>query len=102
MISYDAPRRAAIGENAASLPPDSRVEIQGRMDGDPFQVIIESNRYARKTARLEGLVFRDRHEAMNLIGALQRRGVQHARTDGRVGYQPIVGRIDQGMTRFEG
>lgn len=99
---YDEPRLTAIVGDAASLPPDSLVEIQGRMDGEPFQVTIRSDRDGRKAARLEGLVFRDRYEALDLMDGLVHRGVQHARLDGRIGDQHVVGRIENGMTRFEG
>lgn len=102
LSSFDAPRLAAILEDAANMPPDSRFEIRGRIDGDPFLVIIRSERDGRKEARLEGLVFRDRFEAMNLLESLTRHGVQYGRLDGRVGYQHVVGRIDNGVTRFEG
>lgn len=99
---YDAPRLAAIVEEVATLPPDSRIEIQGRLDWEPFRVTIHSDRDGRKEARLEGLVLRDRYEAMNMLDGLMRRGVEHARLDGRIGYQHIVGRLDNGYTRIEG
>ena len=102
LTSFDMPRLLSIVEDSAQLPPDSRIEIEGRMDREPFHVLIERSPAGRTTANLDGLVFRDRFEAMDLLDGLTHRGVAHARLEGRIGDRRIVARVDNGMRRFEG
>ena len=102
LTGRDASLLRQIVQDAASLPSDSELTIQGAIDGKPFEVRMRSNERGRKEAKLEGLVFADRHEALSFLDALRDRGMREAKLRGSVDGQRIEGRIEDGKPRFEG
>ncbi len=90
-----------ITRDAANLPPDSVLEIQGHIDGRAFEVKMESNE-GREMARLDALPFPDRMEVARFLDDLKGRGMRDVKLDAPVGFQHVVGRIDNGQTRIEG
>ncbi len=102
LTNQDAPHLRQIVEDAANLPPDSDVMIRGSIDGKPFVVQMESNEKGLKEAKIDGLVFTNRHEALSFLEILKDRGMREAKLRGSVEGQLVRGRIDDGKPRFEG
>jgi hypothetical protein len=102
LTGRDASMLRQIVQDAASLPPDSRLTIQGAIDGKPFEVHMRSDEKGHKEAKLEGMMFADRHEALSFLESLRDRGMREAKLRGSVEGQRIEGRIEDGKPRFEG
>ncbi len=98
----DALQLKQIVQDAAMLPPDSEVHIRGAMGGKHFNVEMQNGEHGRKEARLDGLMFSSREDAMQFLDTLRSRGVQDLKLDGYVQGREVHGRIDHGKTSFEG
>ncbi len=84
LTQADQPRLLNDIQNLSNIPPGSKVEFEGKIDGRPFKADVHHHKKGELDVKMSGVQFASRQEAQAFIDSLEQRGAEKIKVKGTI------------------